>query len=419
MVERVAAAEVSPFRPDGERPLRWAIVSLLFAATLINYIDRQALSVLAPVINRDLGLNNFDYSTITAWFLVAYACSMWIFGAVFDRLGNRAGFATAISLWSLSAAAHALVGSLNGFRAVRFALGASESGNWPGATRTVAAWFLPRQRALAMGIVNCGAALGSAIALPVVGALQASYGWQAAFLATGGLGFAWLAAWFAIYPATPRARGRMRPRAIPWSLLLRRREVWGIVLARFFGDPIWWLYLFWLPLYLHNVRGFDMKRIVLTGWLPFLAADLGCLAGGWTSGHLIGRGWSVDRARKTAIVIGTLLMPVGTAAAFVASPYQALAFMSVTAFGFQFWVGNVQTLPGDFFPVGAVGSIAGFAGSAAAVGALIFTLSTGWVVDHFSYTPILVTAGVLGPLATTALFLLSGRVRAVDLARPA
>jgi ACS family hexuronate transporter-like MFS transporter len=250
-------------------------------------------------------------------------------------------------------------------------------------------------------------------------ALQATYGWRAAFLATGGVGFLWLAAWYAVYPATARERGRMRPRAVPWRVLLGRREVWGIVLARFFGDPIWWLYLFWLPLYLHNARGFDLKKSALTAVLPFLAADLGCLAGGWTSGHLIGRGASVDRARKTAIVIGTLLMPVGTAAAFVASPVTAVACMCVTAFGFQFWVGNVQTLPSDFFPVGAVGSIAGMAGSAAALGALIFTLSTGWVVDHFSYTPILVTAGLLGPTATAALFLLGGRVRPVDLPRQA
>jgi ACS family hexuronate transporter-like MFS transporter len=418
MVEGVAP-EPAPLRADGERPLRWAIVSLLFFATLINYIDRQSLSVLAPHINKELGFSNFDYSTITAWFLVAYASSMWIFGAVFDRLGNRRGFSVAISLWSVASAAHALVASLNGFRAVRFALGAAESGNWPGATRTVAAWFAPRQRALAMGLVNCGAALGSAIAPLVVLTLQELYGWQAAFVATGAIGFVWLAVWLKVHPADFHKPGRIRLPGVAWKVLLRRREVWGIVLARFFGDPIWWLYLFWLPLYLHNARGFEIKAIKATAWLPFLAADLGCVLGGWISGHLMGRGFSVDRARKTAILIGTLLMPVGMAAAFVSSPYQALACMSVTAFGFQFWVGNVQTLASDFFPVGAVGSIAGFAGSAAALGALIFTLSTGWVVDHFSYTPILITAGLLGPIATAALFLLCGRVRSIELPRAA
>jgi ACS family hexuronate transporter-like MFS transporter len=414
MAQGVAAARTAPVPAAGERPRRWGIVSLLFLATLVNYIDRQSLSVLAPWINKELGLSNFAYSTITAWFLAAYALGMWIFGAVFDRLGNRRGFGVAISLWSLAAAAHALVGSLGGFRAVRFALGASESGNWPGATRTVAAWFHARQRALAMGLVNCGAALGSAIAPPAVLALQAVYGWRAAFVVTGSLGFLWLVVWMAVHPRD-EGRGPDRATAVPWPVLLRRREVWGIVLARFFGDPIWWLYLFWLPLYLHDARRFDMKGIAMTAWLPFLAADLGCVAGGWISGHLIARGASVNTARRTAILIGTALMPVGMAAAFVSSPLHALGCMCVTAFGFQFWVGNVQTLASDYFPVGAVGSIAGFAGSAAALGALIFTLSTGWVVDHFSYTPILVIAGILGPLATAALFLLAGPVRAVDL----
>src|SRR5258708_7749421 len=180
---------------------------------------------------------------------------------------------------------------------------------------------------------------------------------------------------------------------------MHRKEFWGIVLARFFGDPIWWLYLNWLPLYLHNVRGFSLKEIGLSAWMPFLAAGMGCLVGGWSSGYFISRGWTVNRARKTSIVIATLLMPAGMIAAFVDSSYEALGYMSITLFGFQFWVGNVQTLPSDFFPVSAVGSIAGFAGTAAGTGAMFFTLSTGWVVDHFSYTPVLIAAAILAPLA--------------------
>jgi ACS family hexuronate transporter-like MFS transporter len=266
-----------------------------------------------------------------------------------------------------------------------------------------------------MGIVNCGAALGSALAPPIVIWLQLQYGWRAAFVVTGSLGFIWLAVWLFIYPRASSPRALVagvgaQHEPVPWRLLLRRRQVWGIVMARFFGDPIWWLYLIWLPLYLYNVRGLSLKEIGLFAWMPFLAADVGCLLGGWTSGFLIGRGWSVNAARKTAIAIGTLLMPAGVAAAFVESPYQALACISITLLGFQFWVGNVQTLPSDFFPVGAVGSIAGFAGTAAGLGAMIFTLSTGWVVDHFSYTPVLVAAGLLAPIATGTLFLLIGRI---------
>ena len=417
MVEGVAPPAAPKFAAEGTKPLRWAVVSLLFGATVVNYIDRQTVSVLAPVLQKEMALSNLDYATIGTAFLFAYTASMWIWGAVFDRLGNRSGFVAAVSVWSLAAVSHALVGSLMGFRLVRLALGASESGNWPGATRSVAAWFLPRQRALAMGIVNCGAALGPMVAPTAIVWLQERHGWQAAFIATGSLGFLWVALWLAIYPATARERGRMRPRALPWSQLLRRREVWGIILGRFFGDPIWWLYLFWLPLYLHNARGFDMKAMALSAGIPYVAAGFGSLTGGWLSGHLIERGWSVDRARKTAIGIGTVLMPAGIAAAFVPSPVHALICLSVTLFGFQFWVGNVQTLASDFFPVGAVGSIAGFAGTAAGLGAMIFTLSTGWVVDHFSYTPILVTAGLLAPTATAVLFLLCGRVRPIELPR--
>jgi ACS family hexuronate transporter-like MFS transporter len=386
------------------------VLALLFAATLVNYIDRQTVAVLAPVLKQALHLSNVQYATVGTAFLAAYALAMWLFGGVFDRVGNRMGYALAVGVWSGAAIGHAFVRGLAGLQAVRFVLGAGESGNWPGATRTIAAWFRPGQRALAMGIVNTSAALGPALALPLVTLLQLRWGWRAAFVTTGSLGLLWIAVWLVVYPAAGRGQAREGV-PVPWRVLLRRRQVWAIILARFFGDPIWWLYLNWLPLYLHDARGFSMARIALAGWVPFVAAGLGSLTGGWTSGRLLARGLSVDRARKVAILIGTVLMPAGIAAAYVASPVQALACIAVTLFGFQFWVGNVQTLPSDFFPVEAVGSIAGFAGTAAALGAMIFTLSTGWVVDHVSYTPILVTAGVLAPVATGVLFALGGRVR--------
>jgi ACS family hexuronate transporter-like MFS transporter len=299
--------------------------------------------------------------------------------------------------------------------AMRGLLGLGEAGNWPGATRTIAAWFSARQRALGMGIANVGASIGPAIASPLVVWLQLRYGWKTAFIATGSLGFAWIAIWITIYPRRATAETNTPQQEhgaqVPWSALLCRREVWGIMLARFFGDAIWWLYLNWLPNYLSDVRHFSLKQIGASAWVPYFIAAFGATLGGWFSGFLIGRGWSVNAARKAAIVTGTLLMPAGMAAAYVDSPVTALACTSVTLFAFQFWVGNVQTLPSDFFPVKAVGSIAGFAGTAAGLGGMILTFCTGVVVDHFSYTPILVTAGVLGPVATIVLFGLIGRVR--------
>ncbi|HTB80657.1 MAG TPA: MFS transporter [Opitutaceae bacterium] len=405
---------------EDARPWRWVIIALLFLGTVMNYLDRLAIPVLSPVLQAEFKLTNVQYATISSWFLIVYALSMFAWGAAFDRLGNRTGFSLAVVIWSLAEMGHALArgfGSLCGMRAL---LGLSESGNWPGATRTIAAWFPARQRALAMGIANTGASLGPALAPPLIIWLQFSYGWRTVFLVTGLLGFVWLALWLALYPRTLSSAPRVAAAAparhppVPWRVLLRRREVWGIVLARFFGDPIWWLFLNWLPLYLYHARGFSLKEIAAFAWAPFVAAALGALSGGWFSGFLLRRGWGVNRARKTAIFLGTVCLTAGILAAYATSASAALAWLGVTMFGFQFWVSNVQTLPSDFFPVGAVGSIAGFAGTAAGLGAVIFTMSTGWVVDHFSYTPILIAAGLLGPLATAVLFILVGKVRSLN-----
>jgi MFS transporter, ACS family, hexuronate transporter len=411
--------EARPIPPDEQR-WRWVIIALLFFGTVVNYLDRLAIPVLSPVLQADFHLTNVQYAWISSSFLIVYALATFAWGAVFDRLGNRTGFSIAVVIWSIAEIGHALAFNLGALCGLRALLGLGEAGQWPGATRTIAAWFPARQRALAIGIANTGASLGPALAPPFIIWLQLLFGWRMVFVVTGSLGFLWLMLWLTLYPKATAAGSAgavvvVRHPPVPWPVLLRRREVWGIVLGRFFGDPIWWLYLNWLPLYLVNARGFSLKEIAAFAWAPFVGAALGALVGGWLSGFLLRCGWDVNRARKTAILVGTLCLTTGILAAYATSPYAALGWMCVSCFGFQCWVSNVQTLPSDFFPVGAVGSIAGFAGTAAGVGAVIFTLSTGWVVDHFSYTPILVTAGLLGPLATTVLFVLMGRVRAVKL----
>lgn len=422
----MSSARSSDAAATAARPWRWVIIGLIFLGTLINYIDRQTISVLAPVVKHDLGLNNTQYGLIGTVFLFTYALSMWVWGAVFDRLGNRRGYALAILIWSIAEIGHGFSRGLASLSTLRGVLGLGEAGNWPGASRTIAAWFPARQRAVAMGIANFGASIGPALAPPFIVWLQLAYGWKTAFVATGALGFAWLVAWLSLYPKndTPNSLAIEKPLPassslapaprVPWPVLFRQRPFWGIVLSRFFGDAIWWLYLNWLPSYFADARGFSLKEIGASSWVPFLFAGFGALSGGWLSGFLIDRGWSVDRARKTAIILATVLMPAGVAAAYVKSPYAALAFMSVTTFAFQFWVGNVMTLPSDFFPVSAVGSVAGFAGTAAGLGGMILTFCTGWVVDHFSYTPILITAGILAPTATLSLFALIGRIRPLD-----
>jgi ACS family hexuronate transporter-like MFS transporter len=384
--------------------LRWWIAALLFLATLISYVDRLTLSVLAPVICRDLGLSNLEYAGIGTWFLLTYSFGQTFFGKLQDRIGTRRGLALAMCIWSAAEMAHALARRLWSLSLVRVVLGLGEGGHWPAAIATVAEWFPAEERALAMGIVNTGATLGSALAPPLIVWLQLGFGWRTTFVATGALGFAWLALWLWVYRRPGEHRWITAAERVPWRELLKMREVQGIVIARFFGDPVWWLYLIWLPLYLHNARGFTLANIGLSAWIPFVAADAGALLGGWASGRLVRRGWSPVRARGAAILFAALLAPVGMFVGRVNSPASAMAVVSIVLFAFQFWVNNVQTLPSDLFPVNLVASISGLAGTGAGLGAMVFTLSTGWVVDHAGYTPILITSGLLVPLGTVWLF---------------
>lgn len=471
--------------------LRWWIVGLIFLATLINYIDRLTISVLASEITRDLHLSNTEFGGIVTWFLLAYTISQSLSGKLYDRIGTRLGFTFSIIVWSVAAMAHAFARGLGSLSLFRFILGFGEAGNWPGAAKTVAEWFPIKQRAFGMAIFNSGAAIGSIVAPPLIVWLAQTYDWQTTFLVTGSLGFLWLVLWLLFYQTPDRhpwitpeeltliragqeiaedvkavgseqklvgtelfasraggtsalskqGNGKSRaeqetvatiediatsvtPGDAPtegaprWRELLRYRQVWAIVASRFLTDPIWWLYITWLPKYLADARGFSLTKIGLFAWVPFVAADAGSLTGGWMSGYLIGRGWSVDRARKAVILVAALLMPAGIVAAFVDNPMTALVLIGVVLFGFQVWINNVQTLPSDFFSDRAVASVAGLGGTGAGIGSMIFIFTTGWVVDHFSYVPILVAAGILAPLGTVTLFMLTGPIRRVQLKRP-
>lgn len=433
------------------RGLRWIIIGLVFFATLINYIDRLTLAVLAPLITQKLNLSNTEFGGIATWFLFAYTISQTLSGKLYDKIGIKKGFTVSIVVWSLAAMAHGLASGIKSLSAFRFFLGLGEAGNWPGAAKTAAEWFPTRQRALAMGIFNSGAAIGSIVAPPIIVALATYFGdenWGRTFIVTGALGFVWLAAWWLIYDkpeshkwltreeyavirehdekepvpapeatvATELQQAVPEEKAMGWLELLRYRQTWAVVLARFLVDPVWWLYITWLPLFLHQVHGFDLRQIGLFAWVPFVAADAGSLFGGWLSGFLISRGWTVNAARKGVIAVSACLMPAGILAAFTPDAMTALALIGVVLFGFQAWINNVQTLPSDFYPSTAVGSVAGLGGTGAGIGSMIFIFTTGWVVDHFSYVPILVTAGILAPVGTLVLFALAGRIQKVSVA---
>lgn len=419
--------ETNGFKLSG---LRWWVIGLIFIITVINYIDRQTVSVLAPVITKDLGLSNTEFGSITTWFLLAYTISQAVSGKLYDRLGNKLGFTFSVAVWSIAACLHAFATGITNLSVFRFILGFGEAGNFPGAAKVSAEWFPQRQRALAQGIFNSGVALGSIVAPPLIIWLQLNFGWKTTFVATGILGFIWLILWWFLYDSRDNHKFLTTEEKLliesdepektdskvtspGYLALLGFKPAWAIVLARFLVDPVWWLYITWLPKYLYDARGFDLKQIGAFAWVPFVAAGLGSIFGGWLAGFLIGRGWSVDKARKVIIGGSCLLMPAGIVAAYTTDAMWALAMISVVLFGFQVWINNVQTLPSDFFPKSAVGSVAGLGGMGAGIGSMIFVFTTGWVVDQFSYVPILVAAGLLGPIGTIVLFALMGKIKKI------
>jgi ACS family hexuronate transporter-like MFS transporter len=407
--------------------LRWIMVGLIFLATVINYIDRQTVSVLKTSISHDLGLSNADYAAIQNSFLLLYGISQIVSGRLYDVIGTRLGFTFSIVVWSGAALAHAAARTAAAFSMCRAALGFGEAGNWPGAAKVVGEWFPVRERAFGMGIFNAGAAVGGALSPPIIAWLATAYGWRAAFIVTGTLGFIWLALWLVLFRApglhpwiTDAERAHILegapataagPVSRPgWLQLLTYRQTWAIVMGRFITDPIWWLYIFWLPSYLQEARGFSLQQVGQSAWLPFLAAGIGALGGGYASGALISRGWTVNRARKAVMIVGAVLTSAGILAMRASDPYVALGWMAVVLFGFQVWINNLQTLPSDFFPNAAVGSVFGLGGAAAALASILFTWGTGQVVDAFGYTPVFFVAGLLGPIGLLVTLGLAGRI---------
>lgn len=417
------------------RGLRWWIIGLIFLATVINFLDRLTISVLAPVITAALGLSNRQFASLTIWFLVAYTASQGLSGRLYDRIGSRRGFAISMLIWSLAASAHAFCRQLSSLGTLRFILGLGEAGNWPGAAKVIAAWFPARERAFAMGIFNSGVTIGSIVAVPLIVWLEIQFGWRAAFLATGGLGLGWLILWLCFYhdPADHPFLGAAERTLIDsdhqdshaapvgstsWRSWLRYPQTWAIIGSRFLTDPVWWFYITWLPKYLADARGFTLEDIGLFAWLPYVTADIGSLGGGWLSGRLIGFGWTTDRARKSVVLLGGALMLAGIPAAVASSTGVALACIACVTCGFQAWINNVQTLPSDLFPQEAVASIAGLGGVGAGLGAMLFTYLTGMIVDRLhAYAPVLIVAGLLPVAGTAVLFGLVGRIAPVGESR--
>jgi ACS family hexuronate transporter-like MFS transporter len=404
--------------------LRWLVMTLVAAATIINYIDRSALAVMWPGIAEDLGLDKRDYANIVTVFLIGYAIGQTLFGKLFDALGTRIGFILSILVWSVSIGLHFVARSALSFGLFRALLGVGEAGNWPGATKAVAEWFPVRERALAQGIFGAGASLGSIIAPPLIAWLYAYVGWKTTFILIAALGFFWVVPWLIIYKSGPAAHPWISEEERNYILtgqktearqaeyvptlpqLLRHRQSWGVIAARFFIDPVWWLFVAWLPLYLNEKFHFDVKQIGIFAWVPYVGAAIGALSGGWLCGRLLQRGWSVNRARKSVIALGlALMLPALLFSATADTPLLAVLSIAVILFGFQAAITNIQTLPSDFFSGKTVGSLAGLSGTSAVLGVIICMQLVPSITAGGNYTPFFVLGALLVPLVFLSVWL--------------
>jgi ACS family hexuronate transporter-like MFS transporter len=433
---------------------RWVICALLFFATTVNYIDRQVVSLLGPTLSTEFGWNDLDYSYIIFNFSLAYAIGLLVMGRVIDWLGTKTGFAVALVFWSLAAIAHAfahryagpavpsltlnastgfslvtLTGSVAGFSLARFALGLGEAGNFPASIKAVAEWFPRRERALATGIFNSGTNVGALVAPLAVPWITLAWGWEWAFILTGALGFAWLLAWIAMY-RPPREHPRLSAAElayiesdpiepvtpVAWSRLLPHRQTWAFAAGKFMTDPIWWLYLYWVPDFLHRVHHIDLQGSALPIFVIYQIATIGSIAGGWLPARLLARGWSLNRARKTAMLVPALCVLPIMLAPFTKNMWLAVLLIGIAASAHQAWSANIFTFSSDMFPKRAVGSVVGIGGMAGAIGGMLIALVVGEILERTgSYVPIFLMAGCAYLAALGVIHLLVPRITQVTL----
>ena len=420
--------------------LRWWVIALIALATIINYIDRQALSVLWPDIVEDLFPDESAlerkqiYANISIVFVFAYAFGQAIFGKIFDWVGTRFGFVLSIGVWSLATVAHAFAQGILSLSIFRAILGVAEAGNWPGAAKGNAEWFPTKERALAQGIFNSGAAIGGIIAIPLIAYLTVYFSWQMVFVVVGAMGFLWLVPWLVLVKAPPGSHPWLTEAEKHYILsgqrreineegqeeeeynpstkeLLSRKQSWGVIIASAAIDPIWWLFVFWIPIYLNEVYGMDVKSIGIYGWVPYVGAMFGAWFGGLLAQNRLKAGWSTDKTRKLTITLGCLIMlPALLAMANPGAPVVAVLIMAVILFGFQTAIGNVQTLPSDLFGKKAVGTLSGFSGMAAKLGAVGLTSLVPYLTAGGNYTPAFVIGASLAITAMLAVWILIPKI---------
>jgi len=422
--------------------LRWFVVGLVALATIINYIDRQTLNVLwpnhiAPDLFPDMDADGHKHilGIISVVFIFSYAIGQAIFGKIFDWIGTRLGFVLSIGVWSVATALHAFAQGILTFSFFRALLGVAEAGNWPGAAKANAEWFPVNERALAQGIFNSGAAIGGIISIPLIAYLAIVMDWKLIFILVGGVGLVWLVPWLVIVKAPPRFHSWLTDEEREYILsgqinedlnedgnldggynpstseLLSRKQSWGVIIASASIDPIWWLFIIWIPTYLFEVHGFDIKQLAASGWLPYVGAMLGAWFGGLLAQNRFKAGWTVNRTRKFTITLGCLIMlPALLAMSVAVTPVLALTLMFIILFGFQTAIGNVQTLPSDFYGGKTVGTLSGFAGMAAKFAAAGLTYLVPVLTLGANYTPVFVLGAALALTAIASVWFLCGNI---------
>ena len=409
---------------------RWTICGLLFFATTINYLDRNILGILAPTLQKEIGWTPIEYGYIGTTFQAAYAIGLALFGWFVDKYGTKIGYAISITGWSIAAMAHALASTVFGFGVARFFLGLSESGNFPSAIKATAEWFPKKERALATGIFNSGANIGAVVAPAVVPWLTVTFGWQAAFVATGATGFVWLVLWIVFYERPEAAKKVSKEemayilsdppepesQKVAWLKLLKYRQTWAFVVGKFLTDPIWWFYLYWLGLYLNNNFGVTLTQLGLPLIVIYMMTSIGSIGGGYLSGALIKRGVAINRARRmTMLIFAVLVVPVVTAGN-ISNMWLAVGIIGLATAAHQGWSANIFTTASDMFPKKVVGSVVGLGSFAGSLGGMIFLTSAGYIVQATgSYMILFIICGSAYLLALGLMTLLTANVRPVEL----
>lgn len=414
--------------------LRWWIIGLICLATVINYIDRSSLSIMWPAISEDLGMDNKDYALILNIFLVAYAIGQSVTGKMFDKIGTRMGFVVSIGVWGIATMLHAISRGILSFSLFRVILGLGEAGNWPGAVKSNAEWFPVKERATAQGLFNSGASLGSIVAPPLIAMLWVAFGWQWTFVLIGLLGLLWIIPWLAINKDLPSNHpwltqeekeyilaGQINENETPEDHkeltareILAHRESWAVLISRFFIEPIWWLFVGWMPIYLADVYGFNVKEIGLFAWVPYVGAGIGSITGGYFAGKLMMKGASVDKARKRTITIGGVIMFLGLLATifFANTPLKFVLIVAGVLFGFQFVISNIQTIPSDLFSGKSVGSLAGFGGTVGLFAVILMNFLVPVIAEQ-SYTPIFIMIAVFVPLGVLSVYFFAKEIKPI------